>query len=58
MTFLMIVAALAVAGSLGIVVRLALRNSQPTQSVANLLYDTEHPVGATAPTGRPADRTR
>lgn len=43
MGILFVGGALAVVGALAVIVVMTLRNSKPTSSIAQVLYDTEHP---------------
>lgn len=52
MTFLMVLGVAAVVIALGVVAMLTMRNRSPTESVAQLLYDTEHPKTASSPRPR------
>jgi hypothetical protein len=48
MGILFVAGVLAVVGGLGVVAFMTWRNGAPTQSIAQVLHDVEHPVGAEA----------
>ena len=49
MGILFVAGAVAVVGGLAIVAFMTWKNGEPTPSIAEVLYDVEHPVGSEAP---------